>query len=77
METTTTTAVIKKYFKSECDYKSLLEETVAAQAQLLDVYECLGKLPEDERPGVQRITDFMMLVAELLPTLRPIAEEVE
>lgn len=74
---TTTTMEIKKYFKSECDYKSLLEEMVAAQAQLLDVYECLGKLPEDERPCVGRITDFMYLTAQLLPTLRPIAEEAE
>lgn len=59
------------FFRTECDYTLLLQEIIAAQAQLLNVYEKMAMLPESEQPATNYITDVLFLLGKLMPILEP------
>lgn len=62
---------LTEFFRTECDYTSLLEQIIAAQSQLLFVQEKIDLLPEHEQPATDHITDLFFTLGRLVPLLNP------
>lgn len=62
---------IAEFFRTECDYTTLMEDAALAQAQLLCVFEKIADLPAGEQPATNHITDFLTESLHLIRLLRP------
>lgn len=62
---------LAEFFRTECDYTSLVEEIMAAQTQMLNIHEKISQMPEVEQPGTNYITDLFFTLGQLVPLLRP------
>lgn len=62
---------LAEFFRTECDYTSLLHEIILAQAQMLNIHEKMAMLPNSEQPATDHITDLFFLLGKLMPALNP------